>query len=567
MAKQKKFSLWGIGFLFSILSFLLFSNNNIYAQFPPVGYPFHAISDGNDNIYITGMAYNSANSTNDIFIAKIDGFGNLTSEFLENIDGLDKGMSIALDHESNILITGFYYNSNTSTNDIIIAKYNSSLDSQWAVVIPNDAGDDAGLSIKELSEDNIAICGYYTNPGNVDCYLYVVDNSGNYEFDGAYDSPDKLTDVGTSLIADDYYIYVAGYTDQGSTYGYDLLLVDFDISTGSKVGNEFIYNSIANEYPTGHIITDFSQNPILKSKRSLSVHQEYSGGNNNFFTCYIDGNNLSNNWYDTLDYSTNDVLTSVICDNEFIYSAGYTHRGRSEYDFAILKYEANGNMVSGFPLWYDHLALKGDDKPSSLLISNDLLYITGYSSSIVNEYVAVGFNVGIVDSWENAEPVWVGRYIPNLGNNNLGQMKKYTYCAADKNGNITMIAFGYNDSNSFIAGQKYNREGKVLHSIQPEIIRTKRIIPGIIGEETTVTNYPNPFNPVSNISFTLPAQQFVELAIYDISGRQIESLIKQYLNAGNHIVKWDASKYSSGIYFYRLKTENQIITKKLVLVK
>lgn len=87
-------------------------------------------------------------------------------------------------------------------------------------------------------------------------------------------------------------------------------------------------------------------------------------------------------------------------------------------------------------------------------------------------------------------------------------------------------------------------------------------------------NYPNPFNPVTNIRFSIPKAGVVKLAVYDITGREVESLVSGRLNAGIYNADLDASALSSGVYFYRLvvrqagsSTEGYTDTKKMILVK
>lgn len=91
-------------------------------------------------------------------------------------------------------------------------------------------------------------------------------------------------------------------------------------------------------------------------------------------------------------------------------------------------------------------------------------------------------------------------------------------------------------------------------------------------------NYPNPFNPVSKIQFDLPALSFVEISIYDVSGKLIKRLIADQKEAGYYKVEWNGTdsngkKVSSGIYFYQMKAKNLktgsefIETKKMVLMK
>jgi photosystem II stability/assembly factor-like uncharacterized protein len=80
-------------------------------------------------------------------------------------------------------------------------------------------------------------------------------------------------------------------------------------------------------------------------------------------------------------------------------------------------------------------------------------------------------------------------------------------------------------------------------------------------------NYPNPFNPVTNIKFSITLSSFVNLTVYDASGREVETLVNGSLKAGTYNADWNAGKYTSGVYFYRITTGDFISTKKMILVK
>ena len=80
-------------------------------------------------------------------------------------------------------------------------------------------------------------------------------------------------------------------------------------------------------------------------------------------------------------------------------------------------------------------------------------------------------------------------------------------------------------------------------------------------------NYPNPFNPSTHIDYQLPVSAFVVLKVFDILGREVETLINKYQNAGNYSVEFSASNLPSGMYFYRLNTGTYHNTKKLLLLK
>ena len=85
-------------------------------------------------------------------------------------------------------------------------------------------------------------------------------------------------------------------------------------------------------------------------------------------------------------------------------------------------------------------------------------------------------------------------------------------------------------------------------------------------------NYPNPFNPKTNIKYQITDNNSqVKLSVYDITGRHIIDLIEQKQNAGTYVVDWNASAYSSGVYFYKLTVtagkEVYSETKKSILIK
>jgi hypothetical protein len=80
-------------------------------------------------------------------------------------------------------------------------------------------------------------------------------------------------------------------------------------------------------------------------------------------------------------------------------------------------------------------------------------------------------------------------------------------------------------------------------------------------------NYPNPFNPVTKIEFTLPKDDFVTIKVFDILGREVAELVSKNMKAGSYEVTLDASRLSTGVYFYRMQTGRFAETKKMILVK
>jgi N-acetylneuraminic acid mutarotase len=86
-------------------------------------------------------------------------------------------------------------------------------------------------------------------------------------------------------------------------------------------------------------------------------------------------------------------------------------------------------------------------------------------------------------------------------------------------------------------------------------------------EYSLLQNYPNPFNPSTNIEFNLPKNDYVEIKLYDMLGKEVTTLVNGEFSAGNHKVSLNLSYLSSGTYFYRMSSGSFIDTKKLTLMK
>jgi hypothetical protein len=82
-----------------------------------------------------------------------------------------------------------------------------------------------------------------------------------------------------------------------------------------------------------------------------------------------------------------------------------------------------------------------------------------------------------------------------------------------------------------------------------------------------LTNYPNPFNPTTIISYKISEKGQVNVSIYNMNGQLIDQLVNQEMIPGSYSVTWNTSHVSSGLYFYKLAAGNQTITKKMLLLK
>jgi len=83
----------------------------------------------------------------------------------------------------------------------------------------------------------------------------------------------------------------------------------------------------------------------------------------------------------------------------------------------------------------------------------------------------------------------------------------------------------------------------------------------------SLNNYPNPFNPTTNIQFTIPKDEHVKLTVYDITGRVVKELVNGYKTAGKYSIEFNANNYASGTYYYRLEAGEYKNIQKMMLVK
>jgi hypothetical protein len=146
-------------------------------------------------------------------------------------------------------------------------------------------------------------------------------------------------------------------------------------------------------------------------------------------------------------------------------------------------------------------------------------------------------------SWElNPENGISYSFIGDSGVGKISEIKS-------QNGNISFNEIGKNKIRLFASAEKVSNSTNFPTAY------------------SLMQNYPNPFNPNTLIKYSLPKISNVKLAVYDILGREIVTLIDEQQQPGKYEVKWDATYFSSGIYFYQLKAGDFIDTKKMVLIK
>ena len=123
--------------------------------------------------------------------------------------------------------------------------------------------------------------------------------------------------------------------------------------------------------------------------------------------------------------------------------------------------------------------------------------------------------------------------------------------------NINEMVINYEGDIEIVEHMAVNLYGNIIPSN----------IVGIPSQFSLNQNFPNPFNPTTTISFSIPSYEFVSIKVYDLNGRLVTILLEDHLNPGRHNITWNGKEYSSGQYFVKMKSKNYSKTQIMSLVK
>ncbi len=137
----------------------------------------------------------------------------------------------------------------------------------------------------------------------------------------------------------------------------------------------------------------------------------------------------------------------------------------------------------------------------------------------------------------------------------------WTPVAADK-GTTNTVKVRITDANNPLI---YTETSAVL--TVENVITSVESIDGVPTTFALAQNYPNPFNPSTNIQFSIPKSSNVKITVFNILGEEIATLVNSFMNAGNYKVTFNASNLPSGMYLYRIQSENFTQVKKMLLTK
>lgn len=252
--------------------------------------------------------------------------------------------------------------------------------------------------------------------------------------------------------------------------------------------------------------------------------------------------------------------SGIIVDSNFVYWVEFTNPG------ALKKVSKTGGSTT---------TLSNNSNTIGIAIDNNYVYwaenVYSNQGKINKVPVGGGSNIilagGLNYAWDlcidNNNAYWV-EYRTN------GAIKQ----ASLNGGNIQTIVNNVNEPVSIVSDDSYvywiERNGGSNGSLKKTeklLTKIEVISSNIPNSYSLFQNYPNPFNPQSKIKFSLPEKSNTKIIVYDLMGKEMETILNKLLEPGTYETYWDAANYSSGMYFYKIIAGNFIETKKMMLLK
>lgn len=244
--------------------------------------------------------------------------------------------------------------------------------------------------------------------------------------------------------------------------------------------------------------------------------------------------NTGNNWI---------FIDDCVASNDYCWAAGTM----DEFDFP---YNYYGRFIK--------FSLNGDSLWDRFVRSP-----VNYSSMITGQITLFNNGDGLISAGVNNEPallrmsssgenLWLTTSETPIGDSTIGWSAQ------------AMSDESYISATSYFDNTNTPRLRLVRSS--PDIVAAPSVheLPSLI---VLHPNYPNPFNPTTEISFELPRAMNVSLRVFDLLGREVAVLVNGDLNAGTHRVEFDGKELASGVYFYRLDAGEFLLTRKMVMLK
>lgn len=289
-----------------------------------------------------------------------------------------------------------------------------------------------------------------------------------------------------------------------------------------------------------------------------------------FFPLAVGNIWIYSGYYSTVNCLNNNFILRVTIDNSSVIS------GKTYYRMSVTT-----KFITGGACSYSHFSDMGYYRVDTIsgniynLISNPTCAFSpgekimdSLKSKLRDTLVICGQTSDpkrILTDTAIAVVLGTNRSTRNFAGGNFNELNTYTRYA----GGVGVLNAGQNGMSlnmyNTLRGCVIN--GNVIGDTNYTLVGLSEISSEVPIQFVLNQNYPNPFNPTTQISFDIPKTAFVELIVYDASGREIKKLVNQNLSAGSYKADWNASFNSSGVYFYKLSAGEYTETKKMVLAK
>jgi len=259
------------------------------------------------------------------------------------------------------------------------------------------------------------------------------------------------------------------------------------------------------------------------------------------------------------DNAENGIGNWTSTSNKLQWDSSYVSSWKGSHSIADSRYGNSQNSTQSYLTLNNQINLSGKTNPR-LEYAIKLATETGY------DYVRIQISTNNGSTWTSI----AGRYTTTFSSqpSYIG-LKYWVY----EQINLTPY-IGQNIKVRFYLYTDSGQPGDGVYIDDIRVIEYKDVATGISqnGNEIPKTfsleqNYPNPFNPSTKIKFNIPSNQFVTLKIFDLSGREMTSLVNESLQPGYYEVQWNANNFASGVYFYKITAGNFEDTKLMLLVK
>ncbi|MBX7045130.1 MAG: T9SS type A sorting domain-containing protein [Ignavibacteria bacterium] len=517
-----------------------------------------------------------------------------------NSNGLstvNKVAGMKIDSLGNVYVAGYGNFGGARTDEGIVVKYSPSGTILWTAFCSglNDTLHEIVKSMTIDKKGNVYITGerrktiYFPKGGTSysDFFTAKFSSSGSLLWDRTYDR--SQYDWGLFIDVDKLgNVFVLGKTRDANSYS-ACTTIKYDSNGVQQWVNHYKASGTAESYCIA-LKTDKNSNTYIEASDQFSSA---------FVTLKY---NLAGTLLWTRRYTNTNATGFAIDNSGSILIGGVSSGTGGMREILTVKYDSSGNLS-----WAKKMRFANATSVENLSIAPDTSGNCFAAGSIYYQTGTTGFDVLTCKFSSSGDSLWTAIF--DGGAVTGSKADRGYFVNVDKTGNAFVTGIGYPGSYGDYLTVKYNPSGvfqwsKRYHgtnsmssvAVSGDVDNFGNVyisgtaqtgpsdydfltvkynpLTGITNFENSLPvknylhqNYPNPFNPSTEINFELKEKGFTELKIFDLSGKEIQTLISTELTAGKHSFTWNAAHLSSGIYFYSLSAGNYSETKKLILLK